>query len=356
MSELLLAFLIQISAAAMQPAEATLLFAGDAMMHSAQIDAARRSDGSYDFEPCFKPLKEYIQSADYAVVNLETPLGGAPYTGYPSFSAPDSYAVALSDAGFDMMLTANNHTLDKRDRGLKRTIATLDSLGITHIGTYNDAASRHQLVPYIETINGFRIAFFNYTYGTNGISVSGDAVVNYIDRDKIRADIEAARRDNAEIVTVCIHWGTEYTLTPDDSQRSLAQFLIDQGADIIIGGHPHVIQPLKMVEKENPDGTKHNVYLCYSLGNFLSNMKTDNTRGGALTTVTLKRDKDGKAVVDGADYRLVYVLPAGEGRSNFAVYPAESDMPSGWSARRDRFVTNATKIFDKYNVNVSRTQ
>ncbi|MDE6369908.1 MAG: CapA family protein, partial [Duncaniella sp.] len=141
---------------------AELVFAGDAMQHQRQIDAARQSDGSLDYGAYFTSLTPYISSADYAVVNLEAPLGGAPYSGYPMFCAHDNYVTALTDAGFDLILSANNHILDRRDRGLVRTIDTFERLGVPWLGIYRDADHRRSVLPFIRDINGFRIAFLNY--------------------------------------------------------------------------------------------------------------------------------------------------------------------------------------------------
>lgn len=200
--------------AAGSPQEVDIVFAGDAMMHTGQIEAARRQGGVYDYSYCFQEVAPYISGADYAVVNLETPVAGAPYSGYPQFNAPVSYVEALADAGFDLFLTANNHTLDRRDRGLKRTVAVLDSLGLDHIGTYTNAAERSRRLPFVADIGGFKVGFVNYTYGTNGFSVSSDAVVDYIKADDIRRDIASARNAGAEIIVAAMHWGEEYTLTP----------------------------------------------------------------------------------------------------------------------------------------------
>lgn len=333
--------------------KADIVFAGDAMQHKAQIDAASRGGGVYDYSDCFKALSPYISDADYAVVNLETPLGGEPYSGYPCFSAPDSYLDALTDAGFDMMLTANNHTLDKRDRGLVRTLDKLDERNVTHLGTYRNAAERDSVLPMIVDIAGFKVGFLNYTYGTNGITLSSDAVVDYIDRDKMARDIARTRSCGAELVAVCVHWGLEYQLLPSPAQRQLADFLVEQGVDMIIGGHPHVIQPMKVVhnEKENKD-----VLIVYSLGNFISNMKTADTRGGALVRATIVRDSDGKARFSHADYDTFFsAKPEGE-KSNFMVVPSwmPEKIPASQKAHWDIFDRGAQKIFDRHNVNVPR--
>ncbi|MDE5940749.1 MAG: CapA family protein, partial [Muribaculaceae bacterium] len=233
MSETILAIVMKLTLSMMESSEATLLFAGDAMMHQAQIEAARRCGGGsgYDYSECFSMVSSLVESADYAVVNLETPLGKSGFTGYPCFNAPVSYASALKDAGFDLFLTANNHTLDRRDKGLSYTIEALDSLEIPHVGTYLSPSSRNRAIPFIKDVKGFRIGFLNYTYGTNGISVQGDVVVDYIDRDKIARDVEATRSAGAEIVVAAMHWGEEYLLLPVRSQKSLADYLVSLGVD-----------------------------------------------------------------------------------------------------------------------------
>lgn len=331
-----------------EPESAELLFAGDAMMHQAQIDAARRSGATYDYSECFAAVTPAVSSADYAVVNLETPCAGGRYSGYPCFNAPASYPEALAKAGFDLMLTANNHCLDRRDKGLKATIRCLDSLQIVHTGTFLNPAERNRQVPLIRNIRGFRVAFLNYTYGTNGIRLTTDAVVDYIDRDRISRDIENARLCGAEIVCVCPHWGEEYSLLPSASQKALAAYMVDCGADLVIGSHPHVIQPMEM--RRRPDGSK--ALVVYSLGNFISNMKTRDTRGGAVVRVHLVRDPEGHACVDTAAYALVFTVPAGGGH-NFRLVPAQPDsVPAQWQTHCREFVRSATAIFSRYNTAV----
>lgn len=349
--------------------EAVLLFAGDAMQHKAQLDAAALGNGDYSFVECFDPVRDIISSADLAVVNLETPLGGKPYRGYPCFSAPDSYAEALIETGFDLFLTANNHTLDARDRGLNRTISVLDSLCVPHIGTYYNSNHRIENIPCVINVKGFKVGFLNYTYGTNGISPQGKVVVDYIDKKVIENDINATRNAGAEIICVAVHWGEEYKLLPNDSQKKLAKWLCDHGVDIIFGGHPHVIQPMELIENAST-GKKTAVF--YSLGNFISNMKTRDTRGGAISRVTLRRNSDGVAYVDDLDYQLVFTVVPHREQSNFKLYPVnaiifESDsttlkndgstticnFPENTKIQCKDFVSSATKIFNKYNVNVT---
>ena len=323
--------------------EAEIVFAGDAMMHQGQIDDARRSDGSYDYSEYFWTITPYVRSADYAVVNLETPVAGAPYSGYPCFNSPSSYIDALADAGFDMFLTANNHTLDRRDRGLKATIDSLTVRGLDHIGTYKNRAERSGRLPFIKDINGIRVGFLNYTYGTNGIKVQGDAVVDYIDRKTISRDVDALHNAKVDIIIACVHWGIEYKLINNPEQQSLAQYLQSLGVEIIVGGHPHVIQPMHLTTGD--DGRKR--LLVYSLGNFISNMKTCDTRGGAVLKLRLTRRDDGVVDIADASYRLFFTEPA-DGNHGFRLRWATRSADS----RASQFVRSARNIFDKYNTGI----
>jgi len=323
--------------------EAELLFAGDAMMHQGQIDAARAADGTYDFSDCFDAIRPYVSTADYAVVNLETPVSpGQHYSGYPCFNAPPAYVDALAEAGFDLFLTANNHTLDRSDRGLRATLDCLDSRRLDHIGTYRTAAARDSALPLVRTLGGIRVGFLNYTYGTNGITARDGAAVDYIDRSLMRRDVEALRRSGAEVIAACIHWGEEYRLLPGAPQRSLGAFLADSlGVELVIGGHPHVVQPMEL----NVDSTRLTVY---SLGNFISNMRTRDTRGGAMVRVRLLRGDDGRVRIAGATYRLVFTEPAAQGRNFRLVYP---DMSA--DSRAADFAGAARRLFDRHNRGVA---
>lgn len=351
MAALLLPLVINLLSLLLGYDDAELLFVGDAMQHQAQIDDARRGGGQWDYSGCFADLQTLVEGADYAVANLETPLGEAPHTGYPCFNAPAAWADALADAGFDLFLTANNHTLDRRNRGLRATLDSLDRRKLDHVGTYRNAAERRSVLPLVKDINRIKVAFLNYTYGTNGIVPGAGVVVDYIDRRKMAADIAASRVAGAEIVCVCIHWGDEYRLTPNASQRATADFLENLGVDIIIGGHPHVVQPLEF--RDNRYYPHKKIFLAWSLGNFISNMKTADTRGGLLARVRLHRGADGVARVDGGDFRLLFTVPAGNpAGTGFRVVPADADslVPPAWRGRRNDFVARAKAVFDRYNV------
>ena len=314
------------------PQEAELLFVGDAMAHGPQLRAAMQADGSYDFHPCFEMLKPQISGADYAVVNLETPVSGGRYSGYPQFNAPDSYVEALRDAGFDLFLTANNHMLDRGDHGLVKTVQLLDSLGMSHIGTYTDADERRRRLPMIVNIKGFRVGLLNYTYGTNGIKPRGNVIVDYIDRPTIESDVKALRHAGAEIIIANMHWGEEYHLKPVASERSTADFLTSLGVDAIVGSHPHVVQPVET--RRNPlTGTP--VQIVYSLGNFISNQQDTNSRGGLMVKMKLKR-KNGIATVSAPECHLIYCVHPSGAQRNYMVVPIDS-VPPQWRQRAEAF-------------------
>lgn len=337
-------------------AGATLLFAGDAMQHQAQLDQALLAgDGkTYDYSECFRYLAPVVTEADYAVVNLEVPLGGGPrYSGYPCFSAPDSYAQALADAGFDLFLTANNHCLDSGMKAARRTLEALDSIGVDHTGTFRNESDRMEKVPLIKEINGIKFGFLNYTYGTNGIQPRDGMEVAYIDKKKIAEEMRKTRAAGAEMLVVTMHWGIEYVMLENSVQRSLADFLIDEGADMVIGSHPHVIQPMKMIHDEGRD---RDVPVVFSLGNLISNMKTGDTRGGAYMRVRVERDDDGKAMVKWADYDTFFCAKPTGKDSNFIVYPSgDSDkIPSAQQEHWRIFDRSSRKILDAHNVNIPR--
>lgn len=319
--------------------EAEIVFAGDAMMHTLQIEVSKQKDGGYDFSECFAEIDSYIRSADYAVVNLETPVSQPPYSGYPRFNAPATYLDALKDAGFDLFLTANNHTLDRADEGLCNTIDSLEARHLDHIGTYKSDSARHATVPFIRNINGIKIGFLNYTYGTNGLLPKTDVKVDYINREQIRRDVEATRNAGAEYIFACIHWGDEYKLLPNKVQCELGLFLHEIGVDAVIGSHPHVIQPIEL---------KDGRLTVYSLGNFISNMLTRDTRGGALVRVVVKRDTHGNVRLADASYRLVFTEPP-SGNHNFRLQWV--DKSSDYRAKL--FAQSARAIFRQHNIGIS---
>lgn len=267
------------------PDTLTIYFTGDVMQHQSQLDHAYNSqDRTYDYSRYFQEMLPEIRQAQFAVCNLETTLDYRAYTGYPSFSSPVALATALRDAGFDICLTANNHCLDRGARGLERTIHILDSLRLKHIGTYTDKVERAMQYPFIIEWQKRRIAILCYTYDTNGIPVRQPNIVNLIDTARIRHDILVAHTRGADMILACMHWGTEYRLQPDNSQKALEKWLYDNGVDHIIGGHPHVIQPVS--EYRNADGGLEHLTV-WSLGNCISGMTAPNTDRGLGITLFL---------------------------------------------------------------------
>ncbi len=333
----------------------TLYFAGDLMQHGPQVRAARVYDGTYDYTECFAHVKEQVSAADFAIANLEVPLAGKPYTGYPMFSAPDDYAAAIRDAGFDILTTANNHAMDKRSRGADRTIDVLDSLGILHLGTYKSFDHRALTYPLIIEKNNIRIALLSYTYDTNGIPVTHPTIVNLIDREQILADIRSAQIMSPDVIIACMHWGMEYKTLPERSERELAEWMLSNGVDHIIGTHPHVVQPIE-VSVSPSDSTDRHV-IAYSLGNYLSNQSPETTGqrltdGGASVTLTIKKHF-GRTWLSDCTYSLQWVSrPAISGNRNYRIYPARQDphtLNTSEQSLMQRFLNNARKLFRTHN-------
>ncbi len=304
------------------PDTLTLMFIGDVMSHSPQVDAARLPDGTYDYAPCYRFLAPYIASADICIANMEVPLAGAPYTGYPQFSCPDQMMSQLFDAGVDVFLTANNHTCDKGAKGIRRTIQVMDSLGIPHVGTYLDSADFQQRNPLMVERDGFRIAVLNYTYGTNGIPSPNPFIVNMLDSAAIARDIARARELKADYIVVMPHWGIEYERKQNKGQKGYANYMYECGANMVIGGHPHVVQPITL-ENKNEYGVSQRV-TAYSLGNFVSNQRKRYTDGGIIVKCEIVRDADGTVRITNYEY-LPYWVYKGycQGKYQYHILPAK---------------------------------
>ncbi|MBQ3709322.1 MAG: CapA family protein [Bacteroidales bacterium] len=264
----------------------TILFAGDVMGHAPQWKAAYDpATGTYDYHDCFRYVEPYISSVDLACANLEVTLAGPPYTSYPCFSSPDELLFALDDVGFDVLFTANNHVLDHGKWGLERTIRMLDSVEMIHAGSYVDTISRDTTYPLVVDVRGLKVGFLNMTYGTNGLRTREPNIVNSMDTTEVIRDFERLDELDADLKVVFIHWGNEYQLQADRYQRRYAQFLVRHGADLIIGGHPHVSQDADTLYAQ--DGKP--VVTYFSMGNFVSNQRKPNTNGGIMIQVTVNR-------------------------------------------------------------------
>ncbi|MFK7934497.1 MAG: CapA family protein [Saprospiraceae bacterium] len=291
-----------------QSSEIKLLFAGDIMQHGPQIRAAQIGKDQFDYTNCFKYIAPTLQSADLVIGNLELTLTKVPpYSGYPLFVSPDTLADALKNAGFDILMTANNHANDGHIKGLVHTIDKLDQVKILQTGTFRNAAERDLHYPLIVYKNGFKIAFLNYTYDTNGIPTRSPTVVNLIDHQQIKKDIITARRLQADIIITFMHWGYEYQTEPHSKQTSLAKNMLRWGADLVIGAHPHVAQPIESYTLKRANGDIEKTLVAYSLGNFISNQQQTNTDGGLLLEVTFtKNDATKKTQLEKANYLPIW--------------------------------------------------
>ncbi len=317
-------FLLSLSLSA-QTDTLRLIFAGDIMGHAPQISSAKTASGQYDYAPCFKYVKPILEGADIAIGNLELTLPGkAPYTGYPMFRSPDALATGLKSAGFDLLVTSNNHSNDAHGLGVVNTIETLRKEGFLQTGTFKNQRDRDALYPLMIYKNGFKIALLNYTYDTNGLPTEAPTIVNRIENEQIAADLAEARARKPHYIIVVMHWGLEYQLTENAVQREQAKFLIQNGADMVIGSHPHVVQPIRTERVTMPDGSEKEALVVYSLGNFISNQQQPNTDGGILFQVDLLKRK-GSPEVRLGDHGMIpvwrYVHKTAAGKTTFFALP-----------------------------------
>ncbi len=263
------------------------------MCHSPQLQAAYYVDcDCYLFDPFFQPLKDYLSRADISLANLETTLPGerSLYLGYPRFGSPDALLKALQRLGIDILTLANNHALDNGARGLKRTIRVIRELGLHSLGSYPSREARQQNRLLIVERKGIRLALLNYTYGTNGMPIPQDVWVNLIDKREIAEDMHRAYQAAVDGTVVLFHFGTEYRRYPDRYQREIVSFTLQQGADIVLGSHPHVLQPYSIKKRTDIYGRNRQRLVAYSLGNFISNQRGRYTSGGIIFNIVLSKN------------------------------------------------------------------
>lgn len=309
----------------------TICVMGDMMMHSAQIGNAFRGGDRYDFRSYFKALEERISNADLAIANMEFTLAGEPYSGYPAFSAPDSYAEYLADCGFDVFLAANNHIFDKGSEGAARTLEKYRDIGRSHriryCGLAMDEYDRKQTYPLILKVKGMVISIVNCTYGTNLGAERNWPKVNYMnDRTRLKEALEDS--EEADFILVLPHWGNEYELTHSRQQRETAEWLIENGADMIIGTHPHVAQDCEVLG---------GVQVAYSLGNAVSNMSAPNTQAGLMATVRLVRESNGDISASPVEFTWLWCSRPGGYCDSYCVIPIEEYLgrKNEWKDCRD---------------------
>lgn len=263
-----------------------LAMVGDTMMHGMQLRAAHQGEGSYSLDGVFDPIEPWLAGADLAIANLETVIGGPDlgFTGYPRFNSPDALLDALQDAGVDVLQTANNHCLDRGGVGLQRTLDAVDARGLARAGTWRTPAERARPYALVELDRGLVVAFLGYTFSTNGLPRPEPWQVGMLRDGFLEVDVARARTE-ADLVVVGIHWGKEYRHQPEPEARALARRLVDAGADVVMGSHPHVLQPMEILQATDAAGRTRDAVVLYSLGNFVSNQRRRGRSGAAVARV-----------------------------------------------------------------------
>ena len=293
---------------------------GDIMCHSPNYNAAYvSSTGTYDFSPFFTQIEKYTSSADITVGNLETTFAGKErgYSGYPTFNSPSELGDAIKNIGVDVVGTANNHCMDKGYTGIVSTLDVLDEIGLEHMGTARSEEERDTIL--VKDVNGIKIAFLAYTYGTNGITIPSDKpyCVNLIDKELILKHINMAKELEVDLICVNMHWGIEYQTSPNSEQQELADFLFENGIDIIFGSHPHVLQKMEKRTITLEDGTTKDGFVIYSLGNFFSNQQDVGTRDTVILDIQVtKSGETGKITIDNVKDIPVFNYNKGSGTSD----------------------------------------
>lgn len=338
--------------------EVSFLFIGDVMGHDPQIQSAYNpTTKSYNYDTVFHYMKPVFESVDFAVANLEVTLGVKPYKGYPQFSSPAELGEAMVNAGIDVIGTANNHSCDKGKKGVENTLLILDTLGVKHTGTFYDKKHKDTTTPLIVEKNGVRVAIINFTYGTNGLNPTPPNIVNYYDTTTILESIKKAKSANPDQIIAFVHWGLEYKDIQSKDQERVNKLFNDNGVNIVIGGHPHVIQPMKW-EKDTLKKTESLV--VYSLGNFVSNQRAHRKDGGAVFELTLKKDSTGTYIKD-ANYILTWVYtPVANGKKHFMVLPASQfeENKDFFAEEEDylkmkKYIQHGRDLMGKENVNIN---
>lgn len=308
-----------------------MLFLGDIMQHSAQLDAAytgkgsRRDAASYTYSGYFSYLKPYFVEADIVAANMETTFAPAPFTGYPAFGSPETLAYEAKNSGINLFFASNNHSADKGAAGIRGSIELYEKLEIPYTGIYRDSAEERSNHPLIISSKNIKIAFLNYTYGTNGIKIPAPFVVKLLDSVVIREDLKRARNSSADFIIVSVHWGEEYRLTPSLHQKRWESLFYRNGANLIIGSHPHV--PQDVVTYRSSDGTPERI-TAYSLGNAISNMTAPNTRIGIMLEISVvKNCFEQKEILEPKVHYIWTSRPAAAG-GNFTIVPAEQYLNS----------------------------
>lgn len=305
-----------------------LLAVGDIMFHSPQYKAAyNKETSSYDFTPTFRHIKKYVEEADLALANFETVTAeDVGFSGFPRFNTPKESLLALKEAGFDILSTANNHCLDQGKKGLIETIDNINEYGMKNIGTYKEQNKNI----FIEEIEEIKIGFLSYTYGLNGMDFTLTEeelsyMVNRIDEERIKEDIEMLKSLDVDLITVFIHWGNEYQREPSNYQIELGSKMVDWGANIILGSHPHVIQSSQIINKDGKDN-----FIIYSMGNILSNQRKETlnnsyTEDGVMVNLEVEKNFTSReTIIKGVNYIPTWVYRYRDnGKLFFEILPVD---------------------------------
>lgn len=297
----------------------TLIATGDILMHNTQIWGGQQPDGSYNFDSFFSPVEHLIKAGDYASTNFEAAMAGpdSGYTGYPLFNSPDAIADTLKKAGFDLIVTANNHILDRGYKGALRTLEVLENASLDTTGCFSSLEAQN--TPFIKSIRGVDIGYIAYTYGLNGIPLPKNApyLVNILDPDKVMSDISTLR-PNVDVLVLVLHWGEEYRLQPTEQQKELAQKFLEAGADVILGSHPHVIEPMeiKLINDKNK-------FVIYSMGNFISAQNGLERNSGVVLNLQFHKNFDTNTTsLSKISYEATYSHPyRSNGKLQYRVVP-----------------------------------
>lgn len=294
------------------------------MMHSPQIKDGQQIDGSYNFNHVFKEVKPYLSQVDYAVGNFEMTLAGPskPYTGFPLFNAPDQIVDALKNAGVDLMSTANNHSADTGVLGIKRTYQQMKEKGLIPFGT---APTKQEQKPLVLEKNNIKTAFLSYTEHTNGnvVPQKQKYLVNMIQSKQIAKDIKRAKAEGAEFVIVSFHYGAEYQRQPNEMQKKVSHQALKDGADVILGSHAHVLQPMEKVKMDGKDK-----FIIYSMGNFVSNQSDPHTDEGIIVYFNIKKEPSKQVTLTNISYLPTFVHKYNKaGKRSYVIIPTDKEQP-----------------------------
>ena len=341
--------------------ELSLLFIGDIMGHGPQIKGAYNdSTKTYSYNDMFTYIKDEVSDADFTIANLEVTLAGKPYQGYPKFSSPDALALACKNNGIDGFVMANNHSCDRGDKGIIRSIEVVEKLNLLHTGTFKNKSTRDSLNLLILEKNNIKVGILNYTYGTNGLSFGDSVYVNLIDTTLMAKDIAKAKQLDIDKLIVFTHWGGEYKEQPDNYQLKTAQFLFSKNVDIIIGSHPHVLQKMIYVPKSESQDKLNESFIVYSLGNYVSNQRDRRKDGGCMVKLILQKNEQEVRIKE-CGYLLTWVyrklidskynyqiLPCSKFENDSMFFDKKEDFQ-----KMNVFIDDSRKLLDENNLSVS---